>query len=82
MVDGVEGCRNIEETETRDLLMRDGRNKFMMGTRIDEQSFSKEVGIGSSLCCLLGRDCNRYIVWSLMLVGKYLVILEVVKGES
>src|SRR6218665_1479437 len=23
------------------------------------QSFSKEVGIGSSLHCLLGRDCNR-----------------------
>src|SRR6218665_3959906 len=31
----------------------------MMGTRMDAQSFSKEVGIGSSLHCLLGRDCNR-----------------------
>jgi len=31
----------------------------IMGTRIDAQSFSKEVGIGSSLNCLLGRDCNR-----------------------
>ena len=32
----------------------------MMGTRIDEQSFSKEVGIGSSSHCLFGRDCNRW----------------------
>jgi len=31
----------------------------MMGTRMDAQSFSKEEGIGSSLHCLLGRDCNR-----------------------
>jgi len=31
----------------------------MMGTRIDAQSFSKEVGTGSSSHCLLGRDCNR-----------------------
>ena len=31
----------------------------MMGTRIDAQSFSKEVGIGSSSHCLFGRDCNR-----------------------
>ena len=30
-----------------------------LGTRIDAQSFSKDVGIGSSLHCLLGRDCNR-----------------------
>jgi len=33
----------------------------MMGTRMDSQSFSKEVGIGSSLHSLLGRDCNRNI---------------------
>ena len=31
----------------------------MMGPRIDAQSFSKKVGIGSSSHCLLGRDCNR-----------------------
>ena len=31
----------------------------MMGTRMDAQSFSKKVGIGSSSHCLLGRDCNR-----------------------
>ena len=31
----------------------------MMETSIDAQSFSKEVGIGSSLHCLLGRGCNR-----------------------
>jgi len=28
VVDGVEGCRNIKEAETGDLLMRDGRNKL------------------------------------------------------
>src|SRR6218665_2608946 len=32
---------------------------FMMGTRMDAQSFSKEVGIGSGSHCLLGRYCNR-----------------------
>ena len=33
----------------------------MTRTRIDAQSFSKEVhvGMGSSSHCLLGRDCNR-----------------------
>ena len=31
----------------------------IMGTRMDAQPFSKEVGIGSSSHCLLGRDCNR-----------------------
>ena len=30
-----------------------------MGTMMDAQSFSKEVGIGSSSHCLLGRDCRR-----------------------
>ena len=30
----------------------------MMGTRIDAQSFNKEVGMGSSFHCLFGRDCN------------------------
>src|SRR6218665_1803506 len=56
----------------------------MMGTRIDAQSFSKEVGIGSSSHCLLRRDCNRcYIsVSDVSLVGKYLVMLEVGKRES
>jgi len=31
----------------------------MMGTRIDAQSFSKEVGIGSSSHCFFRRDCNK-----------------------
>ena len=31
----------------------------MIGTRIDAQSFSKEVGVESSSHCLLGRDFNR-----------------------
>jgi len=31
----------------------------MTGTRMDAQSFSKEVGIGSSSHCFLGRDCSR-----------------------
>ena len=31
----------------------------MMGIRIDAQSFSKEVGIGTSSHCLLERDCSR-----------------------
>ena len=31
----------------------------MMVTMMDAQSFSKEVGIGSSSHCLLGRDCSR-----------------------
>ena len=30
VVYGVKSCRNIEEAETRDLLMRDGRNKFIV----------------------------------------------------
>ena len=30
MVDGVKGFRNIEEIETKDLLMRDGRSKFIV----------------------------------------------------
>ena len=30
VVDGVKGCRNIEEVQTSDLLMRDGRNKFIV----------------------------------------------------
>ena len=30
MVNGVEGCRNIKEAQTGDLLMRDGRNKFIV----------------------------------------------------
>jgi len=30
VVDGVKGCRNIEEAQTSDLLMRDGRNKFIV----------------------------------------------------
>ena len=57
----------------------------MMGTRIDAHSFSKEVGIGSSSHCLLGRDCNCItgnIFKSLMLVVKYLVMLKVGKRES
>jgi len=29
-VDGVKSCSNIEEAETRDLLMRDGKNKFIV----------------------------------------------------
>jgi len=32
----------------------------MIGTRIDAQSFSKEVGVESSSHCLLGRDFNRW----------------------
>jgi len=31
----------------------------MMGTRVDAQSFIKEVGIGSMSHCLLGRYRNR-----------------------
>ena len=31
----------------------------MMGTRLDAQSFCKEVGIGLGSHCLLGRDSNR-----------------------
>ena len=57
----------------------------IMGTRIAAQSFNKEVGIGSSSHCLLGRDCNRlYISVSdgIMLVGKYLVMPVCGKGES
>ena len=38
MINGVEGCRNIKEAETRDLLMRDGRNKFVVERR--EKGFS------------------------------------------
>ena len=30
VVDGVKGCRNTEEAQTRDLLMRYGRNKFIV----------------------------------------------------
>jgi len=30
VVDSVKSCRNIEEAETRGLLMRDGRNKFIV----------------------------------------------------
>jgi hypothetical protein len=32
----------------------------MVGTRIDAQSFNKDVGMGSSSHCLFGRDCNRW----------------------
>ena len=53
----------------------------IMGARIDARPFSREVGIGSSLHCLLGRDCNRLYI-SVSDVGKYLVMLEVGKGES
>ena len=35
---------------------------FMTGTRMDAQSFSKEVGIGSSSHCLLESDCNRLYI--------------------
>jgi hypothetical protein len=31
----------------------------MIGTRTDEHSFSKEVGIGSRSHCLFGRECNK-----------------------
>ena len=30
VVDGVKGCRNIEEAQTRDVLMGDDRNKFIV----------------------------------------------------
>jgi hypothetical protein len=30
VVNGVEGCRNIKEAQTGDLLMRNGRNKFIV----------------------------------------------------
>ena len=39
MVDGVKGRRNIEEAETRDLLMRDGRNEFIVGLQGCEKGF-------------------------------------------
>ena len=30
MVDDVKGCRNVKKAETGDLLMRDGRDKFIV----------------------------------------------------
>lgn len=54
----------------------------MVGTMIDVQSFSKEVRVGSSLQCMLGRDCDIGIFQSLMLVGRQMMLMEVGKENT
>jgi len=59
----------LRSGETKECLKRSGKlpvdkERFiilvMMGTRIDAQSFNKEVGMGSSSHCLFGRECKRF----------------------